>query len=70
MKAAANLTKFWTPFGRCRYLRMPFSVSLTTEEFESTIKEKLAEFEGVEVIRDDITIMGFGETQAVRNHVE
>ena len=67
-EGSSKLTKFWTPFGR--YLRMPFSVNLTTEEFESTIKEKLAKLEGVEVIRNDIISMGFGETQAVRNHVE
>ena len=60
------------PFGRYRYLRMPFGVSLAPEEFESTLQEKLAGLEGVEVIRDDIIVMGFGETQeqAVRNHDE
>ena len=51
---------------------MPFGVSLAPEEFESTLQEKLADLEGVEVIRDDIIVMGFGETQeqAVRNHDE
>ena len=51
---------------------MPFGVSLAIEEFESNLREKLADLEGVEVIRDDIIVMGFGETQeqAVRNHDE
>ena len=58
--------------GRYRYLRMPLGVSLAPEDFESTLQEKLADLEGVEVIRDDIIVMGFGETQeqAVSNHDE
>ena len=70
--ARRRLTTFWTPFGCYRYLRMPFGVSLAPEEFESNLQEKLADLEGVEVIRDDILVMGFGETheQAVRNHDE
>ena len=42
------------------------------EEFQSNLQEKLADLEGVEVIRDDIIVMGFGETQeqAVLNHDE
>ena len=71
-EASSKLTTFWTPFGRYRYLRMPFGVSVAPEEFESTLKETLADLEGVEVIREDIIVMGFGETQeqAVRNHDE
>jgi len=71
-EASSKLTTFWTPFGRYRYLRMPFGVSLAPEEFERNLQEKLSDLEGVEVIRDDIIVMGFGETQeqAVRNHDE
>ena len=71
-QASSKLTTFWTPFGCYRYLRMPFGVSLAPEEFESNLQEKLADLEGVEVIRDDIIVMGFGETQeqAVCNHDE
>ena len=32
-QANSKLTTFWTPFGRYRYLRMPFGVSLAPEEF-------------------------------------
>jgi len=66
---SSKLTTFWTPFGRYRYLRMPFGVSLAPEEFESNLQEKLADLEGMVVIRDDILVMGFGDTpeQAVTN---
>ena len=43
-----------------------------TLHIESTLQEKLADLEGLEVIRDDIIVMGFEETQeqAVPNHDE
>ena len=70
--ASSKLTTFWTPFGRYRYLRMPFGVSLAPEEFESNLQERLADLEGVEVIRDDILVMGFRDTEeeADSNHDE
>jgi len=63
-------TTFWTPFGRYKYLRLPFGVNLAPEEFECKLHEKLDGLPGVEVIRDDILVMGFGETEdeANRNH--
>lgn len=36
-EASCKLTTFWTPFGRYRYLRIPFGLSLASEEFESTL---------------------------------
>ena len=70
--ASSKLATFWTPFGRYRYRRMPFGVSLAPEEFESNLQERLADLKGVEVIRDDILVMGFGDTEeeADRNHDE
>lgn len=49
---------------------MPFVISPAPEEFERNLQQKLTDSEGVEVIRDDIIVMGFGETQeqALRNH--
>lgn len=69
-EANSTLTMFWTPFGR--YLRMPFGVRLAPKEFETTLQEKLADLDGVELIWDDIIVMGFGETQeqAVCSHDE
>ena len=66
------MTTYWSPFGRYGYLRMPFGISPAPEEFERNLQQKLTESEGVEVIRDDIIVVGFGETQeqAIRNHDE
>lgn len=66
------MTTFWTHFGCYRYLGMPFEISLAPEEFKRNLQEKLTDLEGVEVIRDDILVMRFGETQeqAPRNHDE
>ena len=32
-KESCMLTKFWTPFGRYRWLRMPFGINTAPEEF-------------------------------------
>ena len=65
-------TTFWTPFGRYKYLRLPFGINLAPEEFECKLHEKLDSLPGVEVIRDDILVMGYGENdeEANRNHDE
>ena len=67
---SSKLTTFWTPFGRYRYLRMPFGISTAPEEFERRLQECLADLPGVEVLRDDILVVGHGDTQeeAERNH--
>ncbi|KAK3716424.1 hypothetical protein QZH41_000491 [Actinostola sp. cb2023] len=69
---SSKLTTFWTPFGRYRYLRMPFGVNTAPEEFECKLQEKLADLPGVEVLRDDMLVIGYGDTQeeADRNHDE
>lgn len=69
-EASSKMTTFWTPFGRYRYLRMPFGISLAPEVFECRRQELLAELEGVEVIRDDILALGYGDTvkEATKDH--
>ena len=69
---SSKLTTFWTPLGRYRYVRMPFGISLAPEVFESKLQECLADLPGVKVIRDDILVVGYGETdsEAQRNHDE
>ena len=69
-KDSSLKTTFWTPFGRFRYLRMPFGINLAPEEFECKLHEKLDELPGVMVLRDDILVVGYGETQeeAEANH--
>ena len=65
-------TTFWAPFGRYKYLRLPFGINLAPEEFERKLHEKLQGLPGVAVIRDDILVMGYGENEveANRNHDE
>lgn len=65
-----KLTTFWTPLGRYRYLRMPFGITLAPEVFESKLQECLADLPGVKVIRDDILVVGCGDTdsEALVNH--
>ena len=58
---SSKLTTFWTPFGRYRYLRMPFGVSAAPEEFECKLHEHLSDLQGVEVLRDDILVIGSGD---------
>ena len=67
---SSKLTTFWTPFGRYRYLRWPFGISLAPEVFESKLQECLADLPGVKVIRDDILVVGCGDTdsEALVNH--
>ena len=67
---SSKLTTFWTPFGRYRYLRMPFGISLAPEVFENKLQECLADLPGVKVITDDILVVGCGDTdsEALVNH--
>ena len=49
---------------------MPFGVSLAPEEFECKLHEELDDLPGVVVLRDDVLVMGYGETQeeAIEDH--
>ena len=49
---------------------MPFGISLAPEVFESKLQECLADLPGVKVIRDDILVVGCGDTdsEALVNH--
>ncbi|UYV77603.1 K02A2.6-like, partial [Cordylochernes scorpioides] len=55
---SSDLTTFWTPFGRYKWLRMPFGISAAPEEFQRRLHEVI---EGVEVIADDILIVCQGD---------
>ena len=55
-------TTFNTPFGRYRWLRMPFGISSAPEVWQRTMHELVEGLEGVEVIADDFIIAGFGNT--------
>ena len=60
-------TTFWTPFGRYKYLTLPFGINLAPGEFEGKLHEKLQGLPGVAVIRDDILVMGYGENEVEAN---
>ena len=51
---------------------MPFGISVAPEEFECKLHEKLTGLEGVEILRDDLLLVGYGDTQeeADANHDE
>ena len=61
---SSMLTTFWTPYGRYRWLRMPFGISSAPEEFQRRLEECLEGLANVEVIADDIVIYGAGNTEA------
>ena len=69
-KQSSMLTTFWTPFGRYRWLRMPFGISSAPEEYQRRQQEILEGLKGVEVIADNILVIGSGTTDsdAVKDH--
>ena len=59
---SSYLTTFWTPFGRYRWLRMPFGLKSAPEEFQRRLDECLEGLQNIAVIADDIIIYGTGDT--------
>ena len=51
---------------------MPFCMTLAPEEFECKLHEKVTGPGGVEILRDDLLVFGYGDTQEERdaNHDE
>ena len=51
---------------------MPFGISVAPEEFECKLREKLTGLEGVEILGDDLLVVGYGDNQeeADANHDE
>jgi len=64
------LTTFGTPFGRYRWLRMPFGIATAPEEFQRRQHEIIEDLPGVDVIADDYLIYGCGDTdeEAAADH--
>ena len=60
---SSYLTTFNTPFGRFRWLRMPFGICSASEEFQRRINDTIGDLPGVKVIVDDILIYGRGKTE-------
>lgn len=55
---SSYLTTFSTPWGRYRWLRMPFGISPAPEEFQRRMEEALEGLDGFKPIHDDILIYG------------
>ena len=60
---SSYLTTFWSPYGRYRYLRMPFGISSAPEEFQRRMHMLCQDLPGVVVIADDILVYGCGSTE-------
>ena len=52
------LTTFNTPFGRYRFLRLPFGIISSQDVFQKRVDQTFEGLEGVEPIADDILIWG------------
>lgn len=68
--ASSLLTTFWTPFGRYRWVRLPFGISSAPEIFQLKLREVIGDLDGVECLADDLLIFGCGETleEAIQDH--
>lgn len=55
-KESSLLTTFATPFGRYRFLRLPYGISSSPEIFCRTVSEIFEDIEGVECYVDDLLI--------------
>ena len=53
---SSNLTTFLTPFGRYKYLRLPFGLTSAPEFFHKTMIDLVGDVPGVEVYIDDVLI--------------
>ena len=67
---SSNLTTFSTPWGRYKWLRMPFGISPAPEEFQRRLNEALEGLDGIRTVADDILIWGVGSTdcEARKDH--
>ena len=52
------LTTFATPFGRFRWLRLPFGLKVSSEIFQKRLHQALEGLEGVRCIADDVIVWG------------
>lgn len=64
------LTTFETPFGRFRWVRVPYGLSPIPEIFMARMHETLAGLAGVACIADDMLVFGCGDTleEAQQDH--
>ena len=66
-ESSSYLTTFGTPFGRYRYLRLPFGISASSDLFQMKVNEIFEGLSGVAAIVDDILIYGRTRDEHDRN---
>ena len=69
---SSYLTTFQTPWGRYRWLRLPFGLAVSSEIFQKRLIVALEGLDGVVCVADDILVYGVGdnEQQATQDHDE
>lgn len=60
---SSYLTTFNTPFGRYRFLRMPFGLRMSQDIFQFKIDETYRDCQGAIGIADDVTVYGKNEKE-------
>ena len=58
------LVTMHTPWGRYRWIRLPFGISSAPEEFQRSLHDVLCKMDAVVNIADDIIVVGRGESLA------
>jgi hypothetical protein len=66
-ETSSKLTTFQTPFGRFRWLRLPFGLNVSSEIFQSRLLEAFAELPGIVCIADDVVIHGASQEEHDQN---
>lgn len=66
---SSELTTMETPYGRYKWLRLPFGLTSSSEKFQQSLEEEI-QIDGTHIIADDILVTGKGDTydDAVRDH--
>jgi len=55
---SSKLTTFNTPYGRYRFLRLPFGINSAPEVFQRRMTQAFEDIDGAQAIVDDILIWG------------
>ena len=67
MRNQVFLTTFATPYGRYRWHRLPFGLSVSSEIFQKRVHQVLDRLDGILDITDDILVYGVGATEEYAN---
>ncbi|XP_047037910.1 uncharacterized protein K02A2.6-like isoform X1 [Helicoverpa zea] len=62
---SSNLCTFQTPFGRYKYLRLPFGINASSEIFQRVMMNLFGDLEGVLIFIDDILV--YGPSESIHN---